>query len=89
MSPIRTMSPKAIWNPAKRLPRVDWAATPATMPMIPAEASSEVPTARKSGKVSSIAAAATTATTAVTIRMISVTWVRTRRTRDGSRVPCA
>lgn len=86
---MRTMSPKAIWKPAKRFPRVDWAAMPATMPMMPADASSEVPSARKVGNVSSIAAAATTATRTVTTRMISVTWVRTRRTRAGSRVPAA
>lgn len=36
------------------------------------------------GNVSSIEAAATTPTTADTTRMISVTWVRTRRTRAGS-----
>lgn len=70
----------------KRLPSVDCAATPATMPMMPAEASIEVPTARMSGKVSRIAATATTTTTAVMIRTISVTCVRTRRIRAGSRV---
>ena len=43
VSPSRTMSPKAICSPAKRLPSVDWAATPATMPRMPAEASSEAP----------------------------------------------
>jgi hypothetical protein len=85
VSPMRTMSPKAIWNPANRLPSVDWAATPATMPMIPAEASSEAPAARIAGNVSSIDATATTPTIAVTTRMISDTWVRTRRTRAGSR----
>ncbi len=85
VSPMRTMSPKAIWNPANMLLRVDCAATPATMPRMPAEASSEAPAARIAGNVSSIAATATTATTAVTTRMISETWVRTRRTRAGSR----
>lgn len=70
----------------KRLPRVACAATPATIPMIPADASIDVPIARMPGKVSRIAATATITTTAVTIRMISVTWVRTRRTRAGSRV---
>lgn len=89
VSPMRTMSPKAIWKPAKRLPSVDWAATPATMPITPAEASIEVPTVRIAGKVSSIAAIATVATTAVTTRWIRVTWVRTRRTRAGSRVDVA
>ena len=64
VSPMRTMSPKAIWSPANRLPSVDWAATPATMPMMPAEASIEVPAARMSGNVSSIAATATTPTDA-------------------------
>lgn len=86
---MRTMSPKAIWKPAKRFPRVDWAATPATIPMIPAEASTEVPSARKLGKVTSIAATAMTATRTVTTRMIRVTWVRTRRSRAGSRVEVA
>lgn len=89
VSPRRTMSPKAIWNPAKTLPRVDWAATPATMPSTPAEASIEVPTVCIAGKVSSIAATATVVTTAMTTRWISVTWVRTRRTRAGSRVEVA
>lgn len=73
----------------KRLPRVDWAATPATMPSTPADASMDVPTDCIAGKVSSIAATATVATTAVTTRWISVTWVRTRRTRAGSRVEVA
>ncbi|CAM5518738.1 hypothetical protein STENM223S_10679 [Streptomyces tendae] len=82
---MRTMSPKAIWNPANRLPSVDWAATPATMPMMPAEASSEAPAARIAGNVSSIDDTATTPTIAVTTRMISDTWVRTRRTLAGSR----
>lgn len=85
VSPSRTMSPKAICSPAKRFASVDWAATPATMPRMPAEASSEAPAARIAGKVSSIAAIATTPTTAVTTRWISATWVRTRRTRAGSR----
>lgn len=89
VSPIRTMSPNAICSPAKRLPSVDWAATPATMPSTPAEASIEVPTVRIAGNVSSIAATATVATTAVTTRWISVTCVRTRRTRAGSRVAAA
>lgn len=73
----------------KRLPSVDCAATPATMPMMPAEASIEAPSFSMPGKVSSIAANATTATIAVMIRMISVTCVRTRRTRAGSRVEVA
>ncbi len=85
VSPMRTMSPKAICRPANMLLSVDWAATPATMPRIPAEASSEAPAARNAGNVSSMVAAATTPTTAETTRMISVTWVRTRRTRAGSR----
>ncbi len=89
VSPSRTMSPNAIWNPAKRLPSVDWAATPATMPSRPAEASIDVPTARIGGNVSSIAAMATTVTTAMTTRWISVTCVRTRRTRAGSRLAVA
>lgn len=85
VSPMRTMSPKAICSPANMLLRVDWAATPATMPRMPAEASSEAPAARIAGNVSSIDAAATTPTTADTTRMISVTCVRTLRTRAGSR----
>lgn len=85
VSPMRTMSPKAICSPANMLLRVDCAATPATMPTMPAEARIEAPAARIAGKVSSIAATATTPTTAETTRMISVTWVRTRRTRAGSR----
>ena len=84
VSPMRTMSPKAICRPANKLLSVDWAATPATMPRMPAEASSEAPTARIAGKVSSIEATATTPTTAETTRWISVTWVRTRRTRAAS-----
>lgn len=85
VSPMRTMSPKAICRPANKLLSVDCAATPATMPRIPAEASSEAPAARMAGNVSSIEAAATTPTTAETTRMISDTWVRTRRTRAASR----
>lgn len=85
VSPRRTMSPKAIWNPANMLASVDWAATPATMPRMPADASSEAPAARIAGNVSSIAATATTPTIAATTRWISDTWVRTRRTRAGSR----
>ncbi len=73
VSPIRTMSPKAICSPAKRLPSVDWAATPATMPRTPAEASIEVPTVCMAGNVSSIAATATVVTIAMTTRWISVT----------------
>ncbi len=83
VSPMRTMSPKAIWNPANMLLSVDCAAMPATMPSRPAEASSEAPAARIAGKVSSIEETATTPTTAETTRMISSTWVRTRRTRAG------
>lgn len=84
VSPMRTVSPKAIWRPMKRLPSEDWAAMPATMPRTPAEASIEAPKVFIGGKVSSIAATATTTTTAVTTRWISVTWVRTRRTRAWS-----
>lgn len=78
------MSPKAICSPAKRLPSVDWAAMPATMPISPAEASIEAPKPRIAGKVSSMAAIATTPTTAVTTRWIRLTCVRTRRTRAAS-----
>lgn len=85
VSPIRTRSPKAICSPANILLRVDCAATPATMPRMPAEASSEAPAARIAGKTSSIEAAATTMTAAETTRMISSICVRTRRTRAGSR----
>jgi hypothetical protein len=88
-SPIRTTSPKAICSPAKRFDSVDWAATPATTPMTPAEASMDVPTVRIAGKVSSIAATATTPTIAETTRWMSVTCVRTRRTRAGSCVLAA
>ena len=89
VSPMRTVSPKAICRPAKRLLSEDWAAMPATMPSTPAEASIEVPTARMAGKVSSIEASATTTTTAVTTRWIRVTWVRTRRIRASSGAPAA
>jgi hypothetical protein len=78
------MSPKAICRPAKTLASVDCAATPATIPMMPAEASSEAPMVRIAGKVSSIAATATTPTVTDTTRWISVTCVRTRRTRAAS-----
>ena len=54
VSPMRTTSPKAIWSPAKMLLRVDCAATPATTPRMPAEASSEAPAARIGGNVISI-----------------------------------
>lgn len=68
---------------------MDCAATPATMPMMPAEASMDVPIVRMLGNVSRIAATATTTTTAVTIRMISVTCVRTRRSFARSRADVA
>ena len=77
VSPIRTMSPKAICSPAKRLLSVDWAATPATMPMTPAEASIDVPSVRRLGNSSMMATAAVvTTSTEVTMRRTSPNWVR-------------
>lgn len=69
----------ASWSPANRLPSVDWAATPAMIPMTPAEARMLAPAACRAGKVSRIAPRPiTTAATMVSRRTMS-TWVRTLR----------
>src|SRR5690554_7277579 len=51
MSSSRRRSPKAICSPAIKLPKVDWAARPATTPNTPAEASRLVPSPRTAGNV--------------------------------------
>lgn len=84
VSPIRTVSLKAICSPAKKLPSVPWAAMPATTLMIPAEASRLVPMVRAAEKVSSITATVTTAISALTTRRSMEIWVRTRCSRAGS-----
>ncbi len=59
-----------------------WAARPATIPTTPAEASRLAPTARTDSNVMSIAAKAATTVSDTTKRRITITCVRTRRTRS-------
>ena len=55
MSSMRMASVKASCKPAKRLPSVDWAARPATTPMMPAEARMVAPSCCIAGSVHSAA----------------------------------
>jgi hypothetical protein len=64
-----------------RLPTVERAATPATIPTIPAEASRLVPAARAWGKVSSMQARARTTMVTIRTRPSTWIWVRARRAR--------
>ena len=77
---MRIASLKASWIPANRFPSVDWAATPAMMPMTPAEARTLAPAACNGGNVKRIAPSPTTTAATMTSRRTMRTCVRMRRT---------
>ena len=80
-SSSRTASLNASCSPAITLPSRLCAASAATMPITPAEASTLAPTARTVGKVISATPSASTTITATVSRRSMTTWVCSRRAR--------